>query len=285
MIPLHKLAKLPRSQRLRKITKVFTGAEIRLSAGGDLQEAELRSLSAILELLLADQEFSAAGQNDLQDALSRFGADALPPASGADGGVIWGLNTVRHLLLAETGRSPADWDFIDHQGKLNAARRRIFPGMQVYFEDIRSPFNVGAMFRSAESFGVEQIFLSPLCADPLHPRAFRTAMGCVDIIPWERTPLPGEAVAGRTSERHVPEGPFFALETGGTPLERFKFPQKGVMIVGSEELGTSPEALTLADSSLGRVSIPTYGAKGSINVSTAFGIVLQTWAAKIVNPS
>jgi TrmH family RNA methyltransferase len=276
MIPLHKLAKLPRSQRLRKITKVFTAAEIRLTAGGELQEAELRSLSAILELLLADREFSAAGRNVLQAALSRF---------GAGGGVIWGLNTVRHLLLAETGRSPADWDFIDHQGKLDAARRRIFPGMGIYFEDIRSPFNVGAMFRSAESFGVEQIFLSPLCADPLHPRAFRTAMGCVDIIPWERAPLPGETAAGRMPENPAPEGPFFALETGGTLLEHFRFPQKGVMIVGSEELGTSPEALALADSSLGRVSIPTYGAKGSINVSVAFGIVLQAWAAKIVSPS
>ncbi|GHU63326.1 hypothetical protein FACS189445_6570 [Spirochaetia bacterium] len=51
------------------------------------------------------------------------------------------------------------------------------------------------------------------------------------------------------------------------------------MILGSEELGVSPQALAAADASLGRLSIPTYGAKGSLNVSVAFGIALQAWAA------
>jgi TrmH family RNA methyltransferase len=49
------------------------------------------------------------------------------------------------------------------------------------------------------------------------------------------------------------------------------------MIVGSEELGVSPEALRKADASLGRVSIPTIGAKGSLNVAVAFGIAMQSW--------
>jgi TrmH family RNA methyltransferase len=75
--------------------------------------------------------------------------------------------------------------------------------------------------------------------------------------------------------------PVFALETGGTPLRDFAFPQTGVMIVGSEELGISPEALTLADVSLGRVSIPCYGAKASLNVSAAFAIAMQAWAESL----
>jgi TrmH family RNA methyltransferase len=171
--------------------------------------------------------------------------------------------------MAGTGRYPADWDFdaAGPEGGLDALRRRIFPGMQVYLEDIRSPFNVGAMFRCAESFGVEKIWLSPLCADPNHPRAARTAMGCVGVLPWKRLEL---AKTG---------GPFFALETGGIPLEEFSFPRQGVLIAGSEELGVSPAALAAADASLGRVSIPTFGAKGSLNVSVAFGIVMHAWAA------
>jgi TrmH family RNA methyltransferase len=132
------------------------------------------------------------------------------------------------------------------------------------------------MFRSAESFAVEKLYLSPLCADPRHPRAFRTAMGAVDIVPWERLSagLSGNGPA-------VIEGPFFALETGGIRPEDFDFPQSAVMIAGSEELGVSPEALELADRSLGRLSIPVYGAKGSLNVSVAFGIALHTWAAAL----
>jgi TrmH family RNA methyltransferase len=129
------------------------------------------------------------------------------------------------------------------------------------------------MFRSAESFGAEKIILSPLCADPRHPRALRTAMGCVEILPYERMSV---------EELGNPGLPCFALETGGTPLQDFIFPGKAVMLAGSEELGLSPEALALADASLGRLSIPLYGAKGSLNVSVAFGIAMQAWAAALV---
>jgi TrmH family RNA methyltransferase len=101
-------------------------------------------------------------------------------------------------------------------------------------------------------------------------------MGCVDVVSWEREdlfPLSGEP-------REL-DCPVFALETGGVPLAQFKFPQRGILIAGSEELGVSPRALAAADASLGRVSIPCYGAKASLNVSVAFGIALQAWAQKI----
>jgi TrmH family RNA methyltransferase len=66
-------------------------------------------------------------------------------------------------------------------------------------------------------------------------------------------------------------------------MEQFSFPLRGIMIAGSEELGVSPEALAAADASLGRVSIPSFGAKGSLNVSTAFGIAMQAWSSKLNN--
>jgi TrmH family RNA methyltransferase len=55
------------------------------------------------------------------------------------------------------------------------------------------------------------------------------------------------------------------------------------MIVGSEELGVSSEMLAIADRSLGRVSIPLAGAKGSLNVSVAFGIVMHLWYTQITS--
>jgi TrmH family RNA methyltransferase len=179
------------------------------------------------------------------------------------------VNTVRHILIMETGQSQADWDLLD-SNKLVPRKRRVFAGVQVYLEDIRSPFNVGSLFRIAESFGVEKLLLSPLTADPHHPRAERTAMGCVDAVPWERTPF--DAVSGTAPAA------LFALETGGIPLKDFPFPEKGTMVLGAEELGVSPQALAAADASLGRVSIPLYGAKGSLNVSAAFAIAMQAWA-------
>jgi TrmH family RNA methyltransferase len=279
MLPLYKLEKLPRSQRFRKIARDLGEFESRLIRKNELTAAEIHYVSEVVTLLAGDSAFPpAAGQTlcIIREALpvSLTNDDAAPGDAGAVAPIRRSLNTVRHILLAETGHYPADWDFINADGALNPAGRRPFPGMQVYLEDIRSPFNVGAMFRTAESFGAEKIWLSPLCADPHHPRAERTAMGCVDVLPWERL--------GEDPFMVQNLDPFnisvFALETGGIDTAKFPFPPRGIMIAGSEELGVSPAALAAADASLGRVSITTYGAKGSLNVSAAFGIAMQKWA-------
>jgi TrmH family RNA methyltransferase len=116
-------------------------------------------------------------------------------------------------------------------------------------------------------------------------------MGCVSVLPWSRFPEdpfavdPGhnDRLGSGNSASFPPGTSFFALETGGIELEDFAFPKDGVMIAGSEELGVSPMALAAADASLGRVSIPVFGAKGSLNVSVAFGIVMNAWAAVLQN--
>jgi len=223
---------------------------------GKIPDEEAEYLREIMSLLAKDESFPLPALETIKKAMTAE--------------LRRSLNTVYNILQTETGRYQADWDFIEPSGALDASKRQPFPGMQVYLDEIRSPFNVGSIFRAAESFGAEKIWLSPLCADPRHKRAERTAMGCVDILPWERVSRDGGC--------SFYPGPFFALETGGIPLNDFPFPTSALMIVGSEELGVSPEALAAADASLGRVSIPSYGAKASLNVSVAFGIVMQEWA-------
>jgi TrmH family RNA methyltransferase len=80
-------------------------------------------------------------------------------------------------------------------------------------------------------------------------------------------------------------GGVFALELGGTSIDRFEFPRSGVVLVGSEELGLSPDALRLADRQFGRVSIPLGGAKRSLNVSVAFGILMHAWRSALIRGS
>jgi len=294
MITIYKLEKLPRGQRLRKIASIFAAAERRLNLDANIADTigaiipakELGYLSDIAQLLSRDPLFAQPACENIANAAKVFLQAAMPAPPGETGGnaanvkceVRRSLNTARHILLAETGRTQADWDFFDGDGRLDPARRRVFPGMHVYLDDIRSPFNVGAMFRSAESFGAEKIFVSQFCADPNHARAQRTAMGCVEVLPWERKCL----FTDQTQTRPETSRPIFALETGGIPLAEFPFPQQGLLVVGSEELGVSPQALAAADASLGRVSIPCYGAKGSLNVSVAFGIAMQAWAAHLM---
>ena len=279
MLPLYKLKTLPRSQGLRKAASLVRNAELRLVVSGSLSAEEAEYFFSLAEYLAGDGQFPAASSKALKAAQAAFSSAA---SKGGAGEFRRALNNMHHVLLTETGSPQADWDFFAEPGVLDPSKRRPFPGMSVYLEDIRSPFNVGSMFRAADSFGVEKVWLSPLCADPRHKRAERTAMGCVAVLPWER--LSHEPFA-QEDQQSVPadfsSGPFFALETGGTPLPGFSFPGRGTLIVGSEELGVSPSALSAADNSLGRVSIPTRGAKGSLNVSVAFGIVMQAWAERL----
>ena len=294
MITIYKLEKLPRNQRLRKIASIFAATERRFGSGAtgadctEITAREFAYLFDIAKFLSHDSLFAQPALEVFENAAKVFLRAATPGKIGDNAATVRrSLNDTRHLLLAETGRSQADWDFFDDDGRLDPARRHVFPGMCIYLDDIRSPFNVGAMFRSAESFGAEKVFISPFCADPNHVRAQRTAMGCVDVLPWERRCFLAARAEPPPAQASVMElyGPVFALETGGTPLAEFAFPRRGLLVAGSEELGVSPQALAVADASLGRVSIPCYGAKGSLNVSVAFGIAMQAWAAHLASRS
>ncbi|MCI1210199.1 MAG: TrmH family RNA methyltransferase [Treponema sp.] len=178
-------------------------------------------------------------------------------------------NCARNHLLRIIGTFPAEWDLVIAPHLQEEAgmtlHRNFFPGIRVYAEDIRSPFNLGSIFRTAEAMGVEKLYLSPFCTNPEHPRAIRSGMGCIETLGWERKKL----------DDLPADLPVFALETGGTPLDEFRFPEKGICILGSEELGISPQALARAD--YGRVSIPLRGLKASLNVGVAFGILMQKW--------
>ena len=97
-------------------------------------------------------------------------------------------------------------------------------------------------------------------------------MGATSLLPWDRA---GLEVLGDL-------GPAFALELGGTPIAAFDFPERGIVVVGSEELGVSRGALEFCGR--GKVSIPMRGAKASINVGVAFGILANAWASKVGGP-
>ena len=189
MIPLFKLASLPPSQRLRKAANLVRGAERRFVLRGHLEAGEADYFERLIKLLIEDGVFPPPALEELKAAGEVFSASgsvfaqglAAAPGSADDPAagekIRRALNKVYQVLLVQTGRFQADWDFYESDGTLDASRRHSFPGMQVYLEDIRSPFNVGSMFRAAESFGAEKIWLSPLCTDPRHKRAERTAMG------------------------------------------------------------------------------------------------------------
>ncbi len=270
MIPLQKLLRLPGRARLRKAALVLTEIQSGLMAGryGEPEFDYARKLAAALAADPVTPEATTRACLVLL-ADGQSGGISADRRSGDQPG-LRGLDCLRHALMSDTGQSPADWDLIDPaMGRLSAPRGSSLPGMKVYCEDIRSPFNLGSIFRTADAFGAGELILSPGCADPAHSRCARSAMGATGAIPHSRAAL----------ETLVANGPAFALELGGTDIADFEFPRAGIVVLGSEELGVSPEALRLCG--LGRVSIPMIGAKGSLNVAVAFGILLHAWRSSL----
>lgn len=177
------------------------------------------------------------------------------------------------ILIAEyfkalSGLGDASWDYISPSS--SPTRERVVRNCYLILDNIRSPYNVGAIFRSAESFGIKKIFLLGETASPKHPRAVRTSCGCDEIVPYEFIKI-------EDLSSHIEKGAFeniFSLECGGCDINDFDFPSSGCCVIGSEEFGVSAELLKLSKSI---VSIPLYGLKGSLNVSVATGIALFKW--------
>ena len=263
-----RIAKLHGRQRIRKCALLLERAELDIAEGEDRQKARALALD-LAGFLASDQE----SDQELK-CLAKTCAASLAKQENPDL-VIRFINDFRHYLVGLSGQSPADWDLHDYrsmeglaseaQGFGNVKPRSFYPGLRVYLEDIRSPFNVGSILRTAEALGFEEVLLSPLCADPRHPRAARSSMGAVDLIPWWSCEL-NELSAF---------GPLIALELGGKSVADFNFPPQGLLLLGSEELGLSQPALALAGAN--RISIPMKGIKASLNVAVAFGIAAQAW--------
>jgi RNA methyltransferase, TrmH family len=269
VIPLDKLAKLSPRHRLRKAALALGEIERELMARPEGPDAVSRRRRAgDLAALLAGDPGTPPR------VLLAAGALRALPEAAAGTVFLRSLDALRHALISQTGQAPADWDLLDPTtGRLGPGPRRVMAGARAYLEDLRSPFNVGTIFRTAEAFGLEELILSPDCADPRHPRAQRSAMGATDLVSWRR-----EDPSWLRGASGSDFGPVFALELGGTPIADFAFPPAGIIVVGSEELGVSPEAMAMSEG--GVVSIPMYGVKGSLNAAIAFGIVAQAWSQR-----
>ena len=276
MIEPHKLNQLQPGQKRRKLALTFGALERDVDGIPEkCNEYNFKSMpradyiKKLIEIVIQDPELPQASKNQLEEVLQSSSFDEKRAC-----------NLARNNLLAIIGTFPAEWDLIiaPHASPLDekglVKQRDFFHGVYVYAEDIRSPFNCGSIFRTAEAMGAEKVLISPMCIDPNHPKAFRSGMGCIETLGFERKSL--DELEEFAKENDLP---IFVLETGGKPIEEFKFPKKGICIIGSEELGVSPQALSKA--TYGRVTIPMKGLKASLNVGVAYGILMQAWVNQL----
>lgn len=142
-------------------------------------------------------------------------------------------------------------------------------------ENIRSAYNVGAMFRTADGAGVSKIFLVGYTPTPVdrfgrvQSEISKTSLGASEIIPWE-VAQDSQAVITKLQAHGVH---VVAIEQSSVSvsLKEFVVPQQVAYVMGNEVTGVEATTLALVDQV---VDIPMLGHKESLNVSVAAGIVM-----------
>ena len=141
----------------------------------------------------------------------------------------------------------------------------------VILDNIRSMHNVGSVFRTADAFLVESIFLCGFTAQPPHRDIHKTALGATETVNWKYFPTTQEAVIDLKNKGYR----IWAIEQvkDSVMLHKMKLNlnEKVAIIFGNEVEGVSNEVLPLCDDF---IEIPQLGMKHSLNVSVAAGIVL-----------
>ncbi len=135
-------------------------------------------------------------------------------------------------------------------------------------DNIRSVWNVGSIFRTADAVGLGGLFLTGMTATPPRKDIEKTALGATLTVPWDYW-QDSLAAARRIKEQGIA---LVALEQTDRSVdwEEFQFPFPHCFVVGHEVKGVRQEILELADHV---VEIPMAGSKQSLNVAVSFGIL------------
>jgi tRNA G18 (ribose-2'-O)-methylase SpoU len=153
--------------------------------------------------------------------------------------------------------------------------------MVAILQNIRSLFNVGSIFRTADAMGFEKIYLCGITPAPTdrfgnkRKEIAKVALGAQDYVPWEKIGyLPSASRTISLIKKLKKEGyQIIALEQSKKSifLNQYKSPKnkKIALIVGNEVKGLANSILKHCDKIL---EIPMYGRKESLNVAVAFGI-------------
>lgn len=165
----------------------------------------------------------------------------------------------------------------------------------VVLDNVRSMHNVGAVFRTADAFLLEGVYLCGITSQPGAVEIHKTALGAEETVDWKYFSDTQDAVrslqqAGYTVfaiEQAHGSTPLdqvdlknLALERGKDAAQRQERGSKFAIVMGHEVFGVQQEVVDMAD---GCIEIPQYGTKHSLNVSVTAGIVMYTLANQLRN--
>lgn len=141
----------------------------------------------------------------------------------------------------------------------------------IILDDIRSLHNIGSVFRTADAFLIEKIYLCGITATPPNKEIHKTALGATDTVEWEYRENVLDVIESLKQERvsvwAVEQVENSVLLNNFTPETSTKY----AVVFGNEVKGVSQDAIKLCD---GTIEIPQLGTKHSLNISVSAGIVI-----------
>ena len=159
--------------------------------------------------------------------------------------------------------------------------------LEALLDNIRSAWNVGAIFRTADGLGVKRLYLCGITPTPDDPALKKTALGAEHSLPWEYARNALHLAEKLKTSNHE----LVALEQDprALPLAKFQTDKTGarspILVLGNEVTGVDPDLLDLCDHIL---QIPMLGRKRSLNVEVVFGIAAFTlsrqFASSVTKP-
>ncbi len=143
----------------------------------------------------------------------------------------------------------------------------------VVLDNVRSQHNIGAVFRTADAFLLEGVYLCGICCCPPNNEIHKTALGAEQTVDWQYFQDTKEAVRALQARGYQ----VFAIEQAhdSTMLGDFSPAGPTAIVMGHEVFGVQQEVVDICD---GCIEIPQYGTKHSLNVSVTAGIVMYTIA-------
>ena len=172
------------------------------------------------------------------------------------------------------------WDYMNNRkllnvelGRVSAEEYKELPesGIVVVLDNIRSAHNVGSVFRTADSFKIDKVWLCGICAVPPSAEIHKSALGAEDSVAWEHVSDTMDAVNRLKEEGYIVVS---AEQTVGSVMLDTFVPEKGkkyAVVFGNEVAGVRQDVVNASDFCL---EIPQYGTKHSLNVSVSAGVIL-----------
>lgn len=158
-------------------------------------------------------------------------------------------------------------------GRVSADEYKELPesGIVVVLDNVRSAHNVGSVFRTADSFKIDKVWLCGICAVPPSAEIHKSALGAEDSVEWEYVKDTMDAIRRLKEEGYTIVS---AEQTVGSVMLDEFIPEKGgryAVVFGNEVAGVSQDVVDASDFSL---EIPQFGTKHSLNVSVSVGVIL-----------